>query len=267
MKNNLHKITVYTLSIICFCIFCFIALNGCSPKVRQENKQSRSEILSKCKKVHEDLLLLYIHVQQNKALGAFFPFPDWLVSASNKQQEKHGLVWFIENDPDSTTSTFTTYKDKLHYFATRPNNPYLMHRYKALAFFGWEPKFDYADISTRTIDPFSPTGNLYQYHLSMSTDTLPTTYDFFIIISNGPDEDIDIDVKELNNSPPNYGLPKPIIEYAYDPTNGIVSNGDIFMFEGSADGKYPRYNMAKEYERFTGNKWPSEQQWKQWFPP
>lgn len=152
----------------------------------------------------------------------------------------------IRNDP--RYSRFTTYPDKLNYFKHQKYNFYLLNHYKVL----FEGNFiTYTDLSTKTIDPFSPTTSQYRYHHT----GLPDVLHFWIIISNGPDQDADININDVISKPPNYGLDKPIIEYVYDPTNGIISSGDIFWISW-VDEPYKDINIwqANRYKHFTGRK-------------
>jgi len=266
MKIIFRTSKIYILIGICVCIFYFISINSYSQKVDSAKNKQQSNISVKCKKTYEDLLLLLVRLGRWESYIDFPPFPDWIVDAPFAVQKSHGLVHFLEEVQTyyPQYSKLSTYSERLQYFKTEPDNLYIMNHYKLLTIGGGQPKFTLADISTRTIDPFNPGHGQYEYNLTMSIDTLAETYDFFIFRSNGPDEDIDIDVKELNTTPPNYGLPKPIIEYAYDPTNGTISNGDIFigMFFGDTSGIY-RWQYY-QYQKFTGKEWPGFEQWKKW---
>lgn len=257
MKNLFYKSIGFLLL-----VFLLLGITY-SKKENITQKKLESNILAKCKKVYEDLFFLDIQLKRWAMNFDFMPFPDWLVNASYEQQKKHGLVDFLEVEMHNSPfySRFTTYPDKLNYFKQENNNFYLLNHYKLLLN---QSSFTYTDLSTRTIDPFSPTNSQYQYHQT----GLPEVLYFWIIISNGPDQDTDINVKDMISQPPTYGLDKHIIEYAYDPTNGIISNGDIFWISLFYE---PYKNLdvwqAKRYEQFTGRKWPTGKEWKKLFYP
>jgi hypothetical protein len=99
---------------------------------------------------------------------------------------------------------------------------------------------DYARLTTpiaylneAPIDPFSREEEQhYRYGIH------PVGGGPWIIVSNGPDGDEDLDVnlfglhtgrQTASNyyDSVHYGYEKPLIEYKYDPTNGMKSNGDI----------------------------------------
>lgn len=105
----------------------------------------------------------------------------------------------------------------------------------------WNRFKNFAALTTPTAylpevprDFFSPDGNLpYRYGVG------PLSYPW-ILASNGPDGDEDLDVNQfcLHTSRHSsksyhdydsvyYGYEKPLVEYMYDPTNGMKSNGDI----------------------------------------
>jgi len=90
------------------------------------------------------------------------------------------------------------------------------------------------------LDPFSPSKKeFYRYAYEFIGNVAHSSY---ILVSNGPDYEPDIDEKafrpyrvdsngKLVPNAPNYGLPKPIVEYIYDPTNGTFSSGDLIYVE------------------------------------
>ena len=74
-------------------------------------------------------------------------------------------------------------------------------------------------------DPF---GGGLPYRYSVSPGKLE-----WILASNGPDGDVDIDISTFDLSIPGRGLPEAVGQLIYDPTNGIVSNGDILAPGGN----------------------------------
>jgi len=84
-------------------------------------------------------------------------------------------------------------------------------------------------------DPFSKHFTcLYRYGTPQVRDAWPT---FWMLVSNGPDEDADVDpayvVPDEDQSLWHYysypfeGTRRPLKELIYDPTNGVLSSGDI----------------------------------------
>lgn len=55
----------------------------------------------------------------------------------------------------------------------------------------------------------------------------------WILASNGLDGDEDVDISKFDLSVSGRGLPERICDLLYDPTNGIVSGGDILVPGGS----------------------------------
>jgi hypothetical protein len=84
-------------------------------------------------------------------------------------------------------------------------------------------KSKYFDIDvTKLIDPFTKNSEHIRYSLSYITGSA-------FLISNGPDGDIDIDEKVIFGVNLNEDYKAPDYNSIYDPTNGILSNGDIFI--------------------------------------
>ena len=74
----------------------------------------------------------------------------------------------------------------------------------------------------RTLDPFTGYTQTYGY-----TANLPQG-GVLLLRSVGPDGDEDLDLTKFNGVEPDFGMGRPIEEFLYDPTNGVVSDGDIF---------------------------------------
>jgi general secretion pathway protein G len=75
-----------------------------------------------------------------------------------------------------------------------------------------------AYMTSYPVDPFSPSAAPMCFHSDAAG---------WILISAGPDGDYDIDPKQVYRS----GIPQPsaeLLRFAYDPTNGTTSNGDVF---------------------------------------
>jgi hypothetical protein len=81
-------------------------------------------------------------------------------------------------------------------------------------------------------DPFSN-----RKHSNYRYETGPSNQ-FWIVAGNGPDGDEDLDLtyfgmkngRDIVGWPYDgiyYGYDKPLTEYMYDPSNGMISNGDI----------------------------------------
>lgn len=87
-------------------------------------------------------------------------------------------------------------------------------------------------------DPFAPPeNNLYRYGLSPYVEGRGA---YWVLAGNGPDRDVDLDVTlfgrdtgRIEYGRPDrtryFGLDHPLLDYMYDPTNGLTSSGDIIM--------------------------------------
>jgi len=82
-----------------------------------------------------------------------------------------------------------------------------------------------------TFDPFKKIQDHYEYGVK-ATRNLEQTDGPFIVSSYGPDGDNDIIDLKITGATPNYGQSEPVLNYAYDPTNGLYSSGDIFILSG-----------------------------------
>jgi hypothetical protein len=107
-------------------------------------------------------------------------------------------------------------------------------------------------------DSFASPGStpLYRYGLSPRKiyRVVKPKYSFnvcpiapFIIAGNGPDGDADVDVTRFNAEPttstgkidPWLGLGQDPLNLLYDPTNGAISNGDIFLIHPISGNPLP----------------------------
>ena len=78
-------------------------------------------------------------------------------------------------------------------------------------------------VEEHLVDPFNRGHESYCYRTDFRR---PLAY---ILSSSGPDGDRDINPDRFDPEPVNCGFDKPLLSYAYDPTNGLVSDGDIFV--------------------------------------
>jgi len=84
-------------------------------------------------------------------------------------------------------------------------------------------------------DSFDPNNRRFRYSMSA-----PGKYSFvmgMLIGSNGPDRDRDIDISKFSLERQDFGLGADLVDRIYDPTNGIVSNGDILVSGGGGPCK------------------------------
>lgn len=73
-------------------------------------------------------------------------------------------------------------------------------------------------------DPFSKEHHTYRYAFN--------PVGFFLLASNGPDYDVDIELSSILESATNaVNLTGAVDYYSYDPTNGLVSSGDIMRLD------------------------------------
>lgn len=100
------------------------------------------------------------------------------------------------------------------------------------------------------MDPFSPENTVLEYAGHPETQ-------WYIIRSCGPDEDKDLPLQILMPGPVDFylterNLGKPLPCYQYDPTNGIISSGDMLFWRDARWGldlaihRFPPY--CKDYQ-------------------
>lgn len=98
-------------------------------------------------------------------------------------------------------------------------------------------------------DPFGAAESdwLYRYGLTPNTIKLPRQSFFsqlWVVAGNGPDGDADIDVRQFRIgaagqpvvSDPKTGRERSLLTLTYDPSNGTVSDGDIFLVDTGCFG-------------------------------
>jgi hypothetical protein len=109
-------------------------------------------------------------------------------------------------------------------------------------------------------DRFSQQGDGYRY----SGQFRYGGYERYILLACGPDGDRDLPLHDFLAEPvrkddlasptsSRYGLPRPLITYRYDPTNGLVSDGDIFYFSGVDSHLYAPWRSAKMPRKISKN--------------
>jgi type II secretory pathway pseudopilin PulG len=90
----------------------------------------------------------------------------------------------------------------------------------SLSTFGGDLTTPTAYLSEKILDPFSPQPLPFVYF---------TDGKGWIIISRGPDKDYDFDPKQVYDGfLPQPSFPLQTSSFTYDPTNGTISNGDIW---------------------------------------
>lgn len=114
------------------------------------------------------------------------------------------------------------------------------------------------------LDPFasgSPSRlNRYDIGLHDGKRAVDPARDCWIIAGNGPDGDADVDVSNLRVDPldpkgewfapdPRTGRERPLMELTYDPTNGLVSDGDLFVIgnDKATDLRRSQVSFKKRY--------------------
>lgn len=93
------------------------------------------------------------------------------------------------------------------------------------------------------LDPFGSKIRYGIYNIEWSKPFFPKNY---LIISNGPDKDIDINEREIWKFNKDE-LISHIIDKIYDPTNGLISNGDIIYAEFLWKDLIKRYQGKREF--------------------
>lgn len=84
-------------------------------------------------------------------------------------------------------------------------------------------------------DPFDTNSRRFRY--SMSPQGKYSSVPGVLIASQGPDRDLDIDISKFSLERQDFGLGADFVNRVYDPTNGIVSNGDILVSGGGGPCK------------------------------
>lgn len=142
---------------------------------------------------------------------------------------------------------------------------------KCLRSFFWEPAsyptyscLTDAEFENFISDPFTSPTLGFQYNVcaaSYPPGETPEGLSLFgtprfvrvILSSQGPDEDRDIDLTGFNMDAPWWGLGSDVVDNVYDPTNGIVSNGDIIYPPGLPDCMAKGDKGRLDFDTLDGN--------------
>jgi len=171
-------------------------------------------IIKKVLEVHGrmDLILTLAYEQLPLDRGVFHIQDDW--DAKNPQ-----FVSLIQFSSTFSWHNYPKWKngEELRVYFSGPGGS---DRYQYLLFELSDQEFD--DFMT---DPFDPAAKRFRYAMSPYTGVL--------LVSMGPDRDADLDITKFDLRQENYGLGPDFVDDIYDPTNGIVSNGDIVVSGGN----------------------------------
>jgi hypothetical protein len=210
--------------------------------VRLRRAKERA-LRAKLEQVHEDLYLLTMASLEHWHWHAnFYPVPDWV----RELPYDDILEWtydekvfptkeeYLRGDQESVSGVFINdFKLFTEFWIRRSGG-------KSNA----PPQgYDLPDRDSPTIgrtkDRFDQKGRVYGY--ARSRDSL-----CMLIFSSGPDGQREINPRLLVCRPPHYGFDRPLVELSYDPTNGLISRGDIFALEpDEGEGILPEFRKKK----------------------
>lgn len=190
--------------------------------------------------VYSDLnyleLALWRYTSMNSVLN---PVADWLIDGATNERRQSWLVacaelrlgdgnlfQAVKNDPERI-------KQALRSQRLLVGSSAVMDNFRTILPFVDEPVDPRGCAHPRTLDPFSNYNDFYGY----TTQVKPGRgiLDWYLFTSVGPDGDRDLDLTTLDSLPPRHGMERNLVTYRYDPTNGIVSDGDIFFYYSDTD--------------------------------
>ena len=227
------------------------------------NKKTRTSIENfpemtikkKLEQVNEDLRLIMRALFVYQIQKSHYPYPDWVLSLPDKELISLITIYFPNLRNMKSKEQILEYERevfKQHIFLrefkvfTHPYE-FCPEEEKIRILKNLEnsryPDF-YKPLEGHVIDPFDIQHRVYGF-----------TFDFkqlnYLLVSSGPDGNRDIAIKKFDMQCPNYGYDKPLITYSYDPTNGLISDGDLFLIESKIRswGIYNRFfiNLYDEY--------------------
>jgi hypothetical protein len=191
-----------------------------------------SIIREKVEQVNDDLRIIDGAIETYALWNGRLPLPDWVLSLSDEEFMNLVNKFFL------SLRNYETKEQVLQHEREVFKSPQFLYNYKIFTnpfmYKSEEEKIKflearrksgfvdfYKDVEGHTIDVFDKDGKVYGYSFAFSsTHTLLT--------SSGPDGDRDIDLTRYDTRKPNHGYDKPFITYSYDPSNGLVSDGDLF---------------------------------------
>jgi len=214
--------TLYVFFFLLFLCFCWSINSG--------------EIEEKLAKVERDFPILHARLIWDwEWKGGRIPLPDYVFLLPPQLQEAMRLKYHLLNTPNTIEENdFREFNRRICDFLTR--NDKLIHDFRTIFHFRKDmPTSDSVHllIEKYCTDPFKEQG-LYDYFGMITIKG----YQTFILKSNGPDKDMDLDFLDVKWENGGWVYPKSLREFWYDPTNGLLSSGDIFtIFEAGPDYK------------------------------
>ena len=195
-------------------------------------------IHARIEQVYADLDYLESGLLRYQSATEHSPIPDWLLESDLRAWEKEALnrcadIFIgayrvqIEDLNDDIAGMIEILKEHEVFgggFAA-------MNRFQSVLVQLDEPFLINGCPNPRTLDPFSGYSKPYGYSTQLTGDSLQfLSRSCYILRSVGPDGDEDIDISRWKDGWPYFGQDRKANTYRYDPTNGIVSEGDIFFF-------------------------------------
>jgi hypothetical protein len=188
------------------------------------------EVEDKLAKVERDFLVLDARLIWDISWkGGRIPLPDYLFLLSPGLQEAMRIEYHLLNYPKTIEKhDYREFNRRICHLLTKDEA--MMHDFRTIFHF----RKDLVTTNSQELliekyctDPFKKQG-LYDYFGMITING----YQIYILKSNGPDFDSDLDFLDLKWENGDWEHPKSLVEYWYDPTNGVVSDGDMFdMFE------------------------------------
>lgn len=200
-------------------LICLIFLStGFSENLKQVEK--------KLAKVERDFLVLDARLIWGISwMGGRIPLPDYIFLLSPELQDAMRIKYYLLNTPETIDKhDCIEFNRRICHLLTKDEA--LIHEFRTLFDFKKDmvtTKSQELLIQKYCTDPFKKQG-FYDYFGMITIKG----YQLYMLKSNGPDLDCDLDFVEMKWKDHNWVYPKSLVEYWYDPTNGIVSNGDIF---------------------------------------
>lgn len=200
---------------------------GFAHRARGSRVTDSRSIERKRKTVEQDFAVLNLALADYAKYFAFFPMPDWVRDLPEKEFMEHVRFSGISGTTKEECLT-NEHGGGTRVFLNRFGiftDPWQSeraagaeHPSKVLRQEGGP----WPEVEGHTLDPFDNERRTYAYGRTLVGMS-------FLLVSSGPDGEREIDERKFAERSPHYGFEVPLKCFAYDPTNGLTSRGDIYF--------------------------------------
>ena len=196
------------------------------------------EIVVRVEQVYQDLDYLESGILRYQSTVEHSPIPDWLLEGELTKSKEEAIYRCGElflgeytMELEQLNENIDLLKETLRRKTVWAGGGAAMNSFRSILGRLDEPPDVQNCPHPRTLDPFTGYRDFYGYSTQLTGDDLQFLSPFcYILRSVGPDGDEDVDITCWEQGWPHFGQEKEVSAYRYDPTNGIVSDGDIFFF-------------------------------------